>query len=265
MRKFIVFLCVFSFFSPKIFSKNDKEIFISCKSECKEDLMKIAKFFIGTPYKSATLEGNAQEKLVINLRELDCTTFVENMIAIKLSDDFENFKQNLQKIRYRNGEINGYHSRLHYFRDWIFDGEKKQIFKNVTKDFGGEILQKKINFMSENSQKYAALKNNENEKSHILEIENALNLRTHYYIKKENFSACENKIKNGDVIGFCSAVKGLDVSHVGFAVWENGELHLLHASSIEKKVMISQKKLAEYLAGNEKMTGIIILRLENNF
>ena len=84
----------------------------------------IGKTFIGTKYAAHTLEDKGDEQLVINLSGLDCTTFVENALVfarlIKTGkSSFRDYENELQKIRYRNGVINGYPSRLHYFTDWI--------------------------------------------------------------------------------------------------------------------------------------------------
>jgi hypothetical protein len=55
-------------------------------------------------------------------------------------------------------------------------------------------------------------------------------------------------------------MKGLDISHVGIALWQEGKLHLMHASSTLKKVVISEKTLHEYMQGIQSNTGIIVLR-----
>jgi hypothetical protein len=79
------------------------------------------KSFLATPYVAHTLETE-KEQLVINLRELDCTTYAENCLAIARTVKskeitFEKFAKELTKIRYRNGVINEYPSRVHYFSD----------------------------------------------------------------------------------------------------------------------------------------------------
>jgi hypothetical protein len=50
------------------------------------------------------------------------------------------------------------------------------------------------------------------------------------------------------------------VAHVGFAIWQGNNLHLLHASSKESGVVISKKTLVAYLKSNKKFTGITIAR-----
>ena len=43
-----------------------------------------ARKFIGIPYVAHTLEVNDDERLVVNTRQLDCTTFVETVTALTL-------------------------------------------------------------------------------------------------------------------------------------------------------------------------------------
>ena len=47
-------------------------------------MVAIGKTFIGTPYVAKTLEIGEIESLVVNLQGLDCTTFVENVLAFGL-------------------------------------------------------------------------------------------------------------------------------------------------------------------------------------
>jgi hypothetical protein len=70
------------------------------------------------------------------------------------------------------------------------------------------------------------------------------------------------KIKNGDIIAITTKIKGLDISHTGFAVWKNKDLHLLHASQDAGKVVISRKNLSQYLLDNKNQSGIMVLRCQ---
>ena len=69
--------------------------------------------FLGIPYVGHTLEVNKREELVVNLRELDCTTFVETATALALTTmhggtTWQDYLQWLQTIRYNNGKLDGY-------------------------------------------------------------------------------------------------------------------------------------------------------------
>ena len=99
-----------------------------------DSIVLIGKSFLETPYLEKTLEVGDTETLVINFSGLDCTTFVENVLTfgIILKNDkqsFGKFASNLETIRYRNGELIGYPSRLHYFTEWIRNNESKGLVK----------------------------------------------------------------------------------------------------------------------------------------
>ena len=43
-----------------------------------------ARQFLGVPYVAYTLEKFSSERLIVNTRELDCTTLIENVTALTL-------------------------------------------------------------------------------------------------------------------------------------------------------------------------------------
>ena len=45
-------------------------------------VVETGRFFLDTPYKGGTLDGEGVEELVVNLREMDCVTFVDNVLAL---------------------------------------------------------------------------------------------------------------------------------------------------------------------------------------
>ena len=69
-------------------------------------MLHFGKQFLNVPYVAHTLDRNTEEeKLVVNTRELDCTTFVENVLALTLcaqrgETKFTDFENQLQQIRY---------------------------------------------------------------------------------------------------------------------------------------------------------------------
>lgn len=81
------------------------------------------------------------------------------------------------------------------------------------------------------------------------------------YIPKTslNVSSEELDIKNGDIIAITTNIKGLDVVHTGFACWVDGKLHLLHASSVMKKVILDSQTLFEYSKNKKAHTGVRVI------
>jgi hypothetical protein len=224
-----------------------------------------AKSFINRPYKAGTLEGNSKEQLVCNLRDFDCWTFVENVFAMtqtrySTNPSYATYQDLLKKLRYRNGVINGYASRLHYFKEWVVRAEQNGYLKDVTSTAGGSPIEKDINFMTNHRNLYPNLKN-ENTFLAVQTAENELNGFDFYYIPKNRVEGIEGQIREGDIIAITSNIEGLDVNHEGFAIKKDGRIHLLHASQELKKVVISDEPLSDYLNRIKKHSGIIVARI----
>ena len=91
----------------------------------------------GTPYAAGSLDRDSVEQLQAHLQETDCTIFVETVLALartaaKRERTWEAFGRELTALRYRDGRIDGYPSRLHYFSDWIIDNERRGNVKEMT-------------------------------------------------------------------------------------------------------------------------------------
>lgn len=256
-----------------IYNKTDSLIYESCINALskadKLSMTDIAKQFLGKPYVASTLEVKDKEELNINLRELDCVTYVENCLAIlqalKSGDhSFSNYCKQLCNIRYREGQINGYPSRLHYMTDWIYENEKSGILENISLQIGGETIDKQIDYMTSHIDLYKYLKNNKANIDSMKIIENAMNNRHDYrIIPVSKIPEAEKYIKDGDIIVFATNIKGLDYSHVGMAYYkEDGQLSFIHASSREKKVVVENKSLADYCSSSKICSGISVLRIK---
>jgi hypothetical protein len=230
-----------------------------------EVIVAVAKSFIGTEYAANTLETPGKEQLVVNLQTLDCVTFYENSLVLarcikKNKLTFDDYKKELQFVRYRGGIIDGYPSRLHYTSDYFFDNEKKSVVNNMAKKLGGVPFKKNINFMSTHPESYLQLKNSPENIKEIQKIENAMNARMMYHIPKADVQRIASQIKDGDIIGITSTVDGLDCNHTGIAIHKNGELHFLHAPISGSKVQITELPFWEYLAKIKKDAGIMVVR-----
>jgi len=224
----------------------------------------VGKEFMGTPYVASTLEKEP-EHLVINLRELDCTTFGENCLAIartiKSGDtEFENYEKVLQGLRYRNGIIDGYPSRIHYFSDWIFENAQLGYVKRVSEEISHVPYPLETDFMSTHPDSYPQLKDNAPFVQRLKASEEEISSRKMYFIPKEEIGKYESQLHDGDIVGLTTSVKGLDITHVGIIVHVNGRVHLMHASSKEMKVVVSEQTLFDYLAGRDSVTGIMVAR-----
>lgn len=228
-------------------------------------IAEVGKSFIGTPYAPNTLEAPGDEHLVVNLHGLDCVTFYENSLVFarcikKRATTFDDYRKELQFIRYRGGVMDGYTSRLHYTSDYFYDNEKKGVFRNVTKEIGGVPFVKSLNFMSTHAGSSRQLREHPEFIEVIKQQEADINARAEFYIPKGDVESIADKIQSGDILGITTDVEGLDCSHTGVAIHQDGALHLMHAPDVGYTVTISEKPLAEYLASHKKQSGLMVMR-----
>ena len=238
-----------------------------------ELILRVARSFIGTPYVAHTLDRNKEEQLTVNLREMDCTTFLENVAAIALcanrgKTSFGDFANLLRQIRYRGGKIS-YENRLHYYQWWVTDNEKMGLVREIhtpNPPFT-EVQKLKINYMSQNSNAYDMLRNHPERISRIKEMEDKTNgTNVRYIPKKElkNSKLLRTVIRDGDLIAIVTNKKNLDTTHLGIAVWHHDGLHLINASSLKKNqnsVIEPEETLYDYLAERPHNPGIRVARL----
>lgn len=230
-----------------------------------ELIVEVGKSFIGTEYVAGTLDENVKESLVVKVTGLDCVTFVENALIMarlikKGTTEFEDYKKELEFIRYRGGKMEGYPSRLHYFSDWIYDNQEKGVLEDVTAGIGGAPYNKIIDFMTTHPDSYKQLKNDPANFQAMEEIEAQMNSRQMYYIPKGEVDQFYDLLQTGDIIGTTTDIGGLDITHTGFIYKDGSGTYFMHASLPNKQVMISGEQLKEYLKGNKKQSGIMVAR-----
>lgn len=235
-------------------------------------IVRIGETFVGSPYLPQTLDPPGPERMVINLRAMDCVTFVENMLALahfvreaprtaldQPEEAMRRYQGMIERVRYRDGQLGGYPSRLHYFTEWLRDNETRGILTLLTDDLGGVVDPEPITFMSGHRDAYRQLVD-QAAYDEIGRIEVRLNRTPRHYIPKDQVAAVANRIQDGDVLALTSTVAGLDVAHTGIAVWKDGQLRLMNAPLVGKTVEISEKNLADRLAGIRSQDGLMVGR-----
>ena len=237
------------------------------KDSCRT--LHFAKQMLGVPYVAGTLDGNEEEQLVVRTDALDCTTFVETVLAFCIADkrgerDFKGFKKALTDVRYRDGILNGYTSRLHYFSDWIRNNEQMGFVKECTSETAcAQPKELWLDFMTTHVDSYLPMKKDASLVEEMAAQEKNWQGVTVLFIPKEklDLSSEELKIKDGDVLAMVTNIKGLDIVHVGFAFWREGKLHLLHASSSAKKVIEDPKTQYESSKNTKAHIGVRAIRV----
>lgn len=216
----------------------------------------------GQPYVAGTLEEQPEEQLCIYLTRTDCILFVETCLALartaRTGGGFPEFADELRQSRYRDGTVTCYADRLHYTSEWILQGEKRGILKDITMELGGEPYCHPVNFMSTHPDAYPRMDDVEAIKA----AEARINAIPACQIPKAKVKGILKEIQSGDIICLVSGIEGLDILHVGIAAKGGTEdtICLIHASSVAGKVIVDPKPLDRYLEGRKSVTGIRVLR-----
>ncbi|WP_128543567.1 N-acetylmuramoyl-L-alanine amidase-like domain-containing protein [Larkinella soli] len=272
-----VAFCTFSFAQSPLPESDIRQISVSAGPSTAETAVSIGKSFLGRPYVAHTLDGNETERLVVNFRTFDCTTFLETVLALSIAWNElpdptdtgrfgELFQQNLTRIRYRDGRVNGYASRLHYFSEWLLDNERKGILQDVTREIGGIQVSKPVSYMTACTWKYPPL-TDPAVFQEMARVESDLSRQPFWFIPKKKIGEVEGNLQEGDIIMLTASRPGLDMKHVGLVTWQTGSdgirrAHLLHASSEYGQVVISEEPLSTYVAWNRQFSGIRVARLK---
>ena len=235
-------------------------------------IAEIGRSFVGTAYVPRTLEVEGPESLVINFRGLDCVTFVENAFTLarfvkaggveRLADRPAAevaYARLLAELRYRDGVVDGYPSRLHYFSDWVADNTRRGLVRDLGAELGGERDVEPIDFMSTHPDAYRQLADPSN-LERVRETERTLTAAGLTYVPEGRIAEVAAEIRDGDVIAATSTVAGLDIAHTGLALWVDDTLHLLHAPLVGDSVEISTQPLAERILSIQGQDGILVAR-----
>lgn len=200
---------------------------------------------LGTPYKESSLIGDKDtpELFVIDLSGLDCLTFLEYVEAMRISRSFSEFRENLQKVRYKDGKIS-FRTRNHFFTDWIeYNAER---IDEVTETIG--------NGRTVRNEK---LLNRKQDGTNFLEgIQPVLHSISYLPSESVDGEIC-SLLKTGDYLGIFASSAGLDVSHVGILIKGYDTMKFRHASSQEQYRKVVDEDFRSYIADKP---GILILR-----
>lgn len=224
----------------------------------------VGEYLEGTPYVAGILDEPGEESLMCRLDGFDCVTFVETALAMArgiTNEDYsaETFRENVLDSRYRDGEMDGYCSRVHYFTEWVVENEERGNVRDITSDVGGEPLEKRFNFMTENRERYPRLVDNDELFECIEDMERGLAQHSFHYVPQERISEAYDGLEGGDIVALVTDIEGLDVTHTGL-VYDHGDGRkgLLHAST-SGGVLVSPD-LQRYVMNNSRQIGILVAR-----
>jgi len=215
--------------------------------------------FVDAPYE-LTCEaegenGRYETQPLLNLKQLNCMTYCEIVLALSLSQYYEEFFNVLQHIRYRQGIIS-MASRNHYTMvDWL--AANTWCLDDVTSRVGGKDVVRSTRTISH--------KKFFNGKA-ITDIPVMLPDRqvTVGYIPLAKLSSHDKALQNGDIVSLIQDKPDIFSAHMLLIIKKEGRTFFRHASLSAKKVL--DQPFEEYIAGlsrNPKYQGMSFMRVKN--
>lgn len=216
--------------------------------------------FLGMPY-NLNCAGDGPYALyeswpLVNFHETNCMVFCEHILALSISDSWDNFFNNLQQIRYKDGLI-GMRSRNHYTMvDWL--PENNWLIGHVSRQVGGRYTKQVTRTISH--RKFFAGKG-------IADLRYVQPDRTVTldYVPKEDLPKVEKNIRNGDILALIFANKtDIFAAHMVIAVDKNGQILIRESSSAKKSTI--ETPFAEWskvVASKAQYAGVSFLRVRD--
>ncbi len=221
-----------------------------------------SKLFLGTEY-SWTPTGDGAHAIYENqplfsFTQTNCMVLCEHSLAMAISDSWDNFFNNLQQLRYRDGII-GIKTRNHYtMADWV--PENSWILDDVTQKAGGDFTKSLTRHIAY---------------SDFFEQKDLADLR---YIKKDadytinyipwaDIPKIKTNIRQGDIMAMILKNKeNIFSGHMILAVKVDGDLYIREAST--SKMTTFQTEFDQWAASDysrKKYCGIIVTRVKDSF
>jgi hypothetical protein len=216
--------------------------------------------FLGTPY-SWTATGDGPYALLetyplVNFQETNCMVYCEHVLALSISDSWDNFFNNLQQIRYKDGII-GMKTRNHYtMADWL--PENSWILDDVSAEVGGEYTASMTRTIShENFFKGKGI-NDMRYVKHDRKI-------TVEYVPMEHMKDVKSRVKNGDIVAMLFADKdNVFSAHMLMIVEKDGDLYFREASTTNYSTFETEyNEWLDWKGTWDKYAGIAFMRVKD--
>lgn len=191
---------------------------------------------VGCPYKAHGLVGSVDEPelFTASLERFDCVTYVETVLALARACDPGTFADELCRIRYDGGRVE-WPRRNHYMTDWVRRNARAGLVRPVAAGGLATRREKLLNALPGLPARKASFA----------------------CVPKARFRAFEPRLRNGDILLFCSTKAGLDVFHCGLLVRKEESWKLRHAS--KSAGLVVETELAAFLSAN-RMAGLVAVR-----
>ncbi len=252
---FCLLLLSFPNFS-QIISNDLKKVIEAARLE--KQPIKIAEQFLGLPYKAFALSKENPEQLITDLSGFDCVTLFDNVYSLYTSKGKDSsFINQLIKVRYFHPGRITYENRNHYFSSTAQKLMAEGLMIPITDEKYESYCTKKLNVLSKMLSKHHYQVSIDS----VVQMENKFSSNKMPYFPTKNIPKILNHLNEGDVVLFLTNQSTMDFHHVGFLVKKGKDWHVLHASQLYKKVIVSPETLIEYMHKHPSFPGIQVYHL----
>ncbi|MEK7704292.1 MAG: N-acetylmuramoyl-L-alanine amidase-like domain-containing protein [Myxococcota bacterium] len=227
-------------------------------------VVRLAKVQLGRPY-LVTKELDGPEWVHADLATFHCVSLVESSVAMARClwqghADASCFLGEIERLRYRDGHLVGFPSRLHYFSDWLENNAVRGNIELLTRALGGRPRRQPFFFMTEHEATYAQMVHPE-VRAAVREGEVRLSNEDHVVLEREQLASVTPALQDGDIVAVVGDKPGILVSHTGLiAKGADGVARLLHASSYHHQVLLTSADIAQYVLRRADRRGLMVAR-----
>lgn len=220
----------------------------------------------GTPYALFCLGEGPNAKYdrdpLIDFTRADCVTFTEQILAMAISNNYDNMFNNLQRIRYHRGAID-LRTRNHFTHaDWV--PNNAWLLQDVTAAVGGKHCREMTKTI-DRRKLLSDLGVPESEQAAIPPAETM----TIKYIPEHSLLAVQDSLQTGDLFSIIQSAPGIFSAHMGLIIRkEDGDVYCRHASSRPETKQVIDEPLSAMVAqlqANQKRVGMAFLRVKPDF
>ncbi len=201
---------------------------------------------LGTPYGADMLIGSADqpEQLVIDLRRVDCFTYLDYVEAISRSTDRDQFVASLIATRYTDSRVE-FRQRKHFFSDWSHTARIAATDITGTLSPAAVTVTKHLNAKADSGRYLPGLPVVDRDITYIpgAAVDNGV----------------ISGLRTGDYIGAYADRPGLDVTHVGIFVMTPSGPIFRNASSLTANNKVVDSPFGDYM---RTTPGIVVLRAQ---
>ena len=215
--------------------------------------------FLGTPYNFKCVGDGPYAMLenwnLVNFKETNCMALCEHVLAMSISDSWDNFFNNLQQIRYKDGII-GMRTRNHYtMADWL--PENSWIIDHVSAEIGGEYTKSVTRTISHTN----FFKNKGINDLRYVIPDREIKLD---YVPKENLMDIRKNTRPGDILSLIFADKtDIFSAHMLLIVEKDGKNIIRESSNSKMTTFDTQyKEWTEKIEESDRYIGVCFMRVK---